>query len=129
VSAHGSGSDMSMTKTTAVMGSPLYMSPEQMIASRDVDVRTDIWALGVILHELLAGGVPFNADTVPQLCALILQGSPPPLRNYRPDAPEALQNVILRCLEKDPVRRYGNIAEFAAALLPFAPRTGRISVE
>jgi serine/threonine-protein kinase len=128
-SGSGSGSDMSMTKTTAVMGSPLYMSPEQMTSSRDVDARTDIWALGAILHELLTGRVPFLADTVPQLCAMILQSSAPPLRNFRPDAPEALQNVLLRCLEKDPGRRFRNVAEFAAALLPFAPRGGRLSVE
>jgi serine/threonine-protein kinase len=125
----GSGADLSMTRTSTVMGSPLYMSPEQMASSRDVDVRTDIWALGVILYELLAGQVPFVADTMPQLCAMILQQSPPPLRNFRPDAPEALQNVIARCLEKDPKRRYLNMAEFAAALLPFATRSGRTSVE
>lgn len=124
-----SGSDMSMTKTTAVMGSPLYMSPEQMTSSRDVDPRTDIWALGVILYELLTARVPFSADTVPQLCAMILQSSAPPLRNFRPDAPEGLQNVLLRSLEKDPTRRYKNVAEFAAALLPYAPRSARTSVE
>jgi serine/threonine-protein kinase len=125
----GSGSDLGMTRTTTVMGSPLYMSPEQMASSRDVDVRTDIWALGVILYELLTGQVPFVADTMPQLCAMILQQPPPPLRNTRPDAPEALQNVLTRALEKDPKRRYLNMAEFAAALLPFATRSGRTSVE
>jgi serine/threonine protein kinase len=125
----GSGSDLGMTRTTTVMGSPLYMSPEQMASSRDVDVRTDIWALGVILYELLAGQVPFSADTMPQLCAMILQHPAPPLRNVRPDAPEALQAALLRCLEKDPARRFANMAEFAAALLPFSTRSGRTSVE
>jgi serine/threonine-protein kinase len=124
-----SGSDLSMTRTSTVMGSPLYMSPEQMASSRDVDVRTDIWALGIILYELLAGQVPFVADTMPQLCAMILQQPPPPLRNRRPDAPEALQNVISRALEKDPARRYANMGAFANALLPFASRSGRTSVE
>ncbi|HWA77755.1 MAG TPA: serine/threonine-protein kinase [Polyangiaceae bacterium] len=124
-----SGSDLSMTRTSTVMGSPLYMSPEQMASSRDVDVRTDIWALGVILYELLAGQVPFVADTMPQLCAMILQQPPPPLRNRRPDAPEGLQNVISRCLEKDPARRYANMGAFAGALLPYASRSGRTSVE
>jgi serine/threonine-protein kinase len=125
----GSGSDLGMTKTTSVMGSPLYMSPEQMASSRDVDQGTDIWALGVILYELVTGRVPFEAETMPQLCAMILQQPAPPLRNARPDAPEPLQTVLLRCLEKDPKKRYRNMAEFAGALLPFASRSGRTSVE
>lgn len=125
----GSGANLDMTRTTAIMGSPLYMSPEQMSSSRDVDVRTDIWALGVILYELLSGRVPFNADTMPQLCAMILQHPAPPLRNVRPDTPETLQSVLLRTMEKDPRARQTNMAEFANALLPFASRSGRNSVE
>ncbi len=124
-----SGSDLGMTKTTTVMGSPLYMSPEQMASSRDVDARTDIWALGAILYELLSGTVPFQADTITQLCVMILQQPPPLLRNVRPDAPEGLQNVIVRSLAKERDRRYTNIAEFAHALAPFAPRRARLSIE
>jgi eukaryotic-like serine/threonine-protein kinase len=124
-----SGADLGMTKTTTVMGSPLYMSPEQMASSRDVDPRTDIWALGAILFELLTGRVPFQADTITQLCAMILQQRAEPLRNFRPDAPEALQMVIGRCLEKDRNQRYANIADFAQALAPFAPRRARLSIE
>jgi serine/threonine-protein kinase len=124
-----SGSDLGMTKTTTIMGSPLYMSPEQMASSRDVDPRTDIWALGAILFELLTGRVPFQADTITQLCAMILQQQAEPLRNHRPDAPEGLQVVIARCLEKDRNRRYANVAELANALAPFAPRRARHSVE
>jgi len=125
----GSASDMGMTKTTAVMGSPLYMSPEQMASSRDVDQRTDIWALGVILYELISGRMPFNADTMPQLCAMILQQSPPPLRSIRAEVPEGLERVIARCMEKDRAQRYSTVAELAQALLPFAPRRARASVE
>ncbi|HEX6272283.1 MAG TPA: serine/threonine-protein kinase [Polyangiaceae bacterium] len=124
-----SGADLGMTKTTTIMGSPLYMSPEQMASSRDVDARTDIWALGAILFELLTGRVPFQADTITQLCAMILQQRAEPLRNFRPDAPEGLQNVISRCLEKDRNHRYANIAEFAHSLAPFAPRRARLSIE
>jgi serine/threonine-protein kinase len=124
-----SGSDLGMTKTTTIMGSPLYMSPEQMASSRDVDARTDIWALGAILFELLTGRVPFQADTITQLCAMILQSQAEPLRNYRPDAPEGLQMVIARCLEKDRTRRYANVAELAHALAPFASRRARHSIE
>ena len=125
----GSGSDLGMTKTQTIMGSPLHMSPEQMASSRDVDARTDIWALGAILYELLAGKVPFQANTITQLCAMILQQDAPALRNTRPDAPEALQGIIQRALQKDRNARYGNIAEFAQALGPFGPRRARISVE
>ncbi|MEO8900649.1 MAG: serine/threonine-protein kinase [Polyangiaceae bacterium] len=125
----GSASDMGMTKTTAVMGSPLYMSPEQMASSRDVDQRTDIWALGVILYELLSGRMPFNAETMPQLCAMILQQSPPPLRSICPHVPDGLVQVIARCMEKDRVQRFTTVAELAQALLPFAPRRARASVE
>jgi eukaryotic-like serine/threonine-protein kinase len=124
-----SGADLGMTKTTTIMGSPLYMSPEQMASTRDVDARTDIWALGAILYELLTGTVPFQADTITQLCAMILQQPPPPLRNLRPDAPEGLQEIIRRCLAKDRDQRYQNVAEFASALAPYAPRRARISIE
>jgi eukaryotic-like serine/threonine-protein kinase len=124
-----SGADLGMTKTTAVMGSPLYMSPEQMASSRDVDARTDIWALGAILYELLTGTVPFQADTITQLCVMILQYPSPALRNARPDAPEGLGLVIARCLEKDRNRRFTTIAEFAHALAPYAPRRARLSIE
>ncbi len=124
-----SGSDLSMTKTTTVMGSPLYMSPEQMASSRDVDARTDIWALGAILYELLTGTVPFQADTITQLCVMILQQAPPSLRALRPDAPEGLERVILRCLDKDRNRRFATVAELAHALAPFAPRRARLSIE
>jgi len=125
----GSGPDLGMTRTTAVMGSPLYMSPEQMASSRNVDQRTDIWALGAILFELLTGQVPFAADTMPQLCAMVLQEPAPPLRGRLPMAPEGLETAILRCLEKVPTRRFNNVAEFANAIAPFAPRWGRVSVE
>lgn len=124
-----SSSDLGMTKTQAVMGSPLYMSPEQMVSARDVDARTDIWALGTILYELLTGKVPFEANTITQLCAMILQQDAPALRNSRPDAPESLQDIIARSLQKDRNARYANVAEFAQALGPFGPRRARISVE
>ena len=111
-----------MTKTSAVMGSPLYMSPEQMTASRHVDTRTDIWAIGVVLYELLTGRVPFNAETLPEICGLILTTTPQPVRNFSPGVPEGLQVVVERCLEKDRERRFSNVSELAHALAPFGSR-------
>ncbi len=118
-----------MTKTSAVMGTPLYMSPEQMKSAKRVDTRTDIWALGVILFELIAGRGPFVADTMMELAVNITNEPPPALRSFRPDAPPELEAVILRCLEKDPHRRFRNVGELALALLPFAPKRAKASVE
>jgi serine/threonine-protein kinase len=125
----GSSSDNAMTRTRAIMGSPLYMSPEQMTSTRDVDGRTDIWSLGIILYELLAGQSPFTADSLPLLCGLILSAPTPSIQTVRPGIPPGLDAVLRRALEKDPARRYGNIAEFAGALAEFAPARARVSVE
>lgn len=116
-----------LTQTAAMMGSPKYMSPEQLKSSRDVDVRTDIWALGVILYELLSGEGAFRADTVPQLYVAIIQDPPQPLK--RTDVPPGLIAVIMRCLEKEPARRFQNVAELSMALNEFASQTARTSIE
>ncbi len=125
----GSKPDMSLTRTSTIMGSPLYMSPEQMKSTRNVDSRTDIWALGMILHELLSGRTAFRADTVPELCAKILTEPPAPIRDVRPDAPAAVEAAILRCLEKDPARRFQNVAELGAALVELGTKRARLSAE
>jgi serine/threonine-protein kinase len=117
------------TKTSAVMGSPAYMSPEQMRSSKDVDARTDIWALGAILYELLAGVPPFDAETVPQLCMKIMTEPLPPLSAVRRDVPPGLEAVIRRCQEKDANARFRHIGELAEALAPFAVGRARFSVD
>jgi serine/threonine-protein kinase len=124
-----SSGDQGMTSTTAVMGSPLYMSPEQLMSARDVDMRTDIWALGVICFELLTGKLPFQAETLPQLCMAISLTPPTPLRSYRPDLPSQVEAMLLRCLSKDPGKRYATVAELAAELVKFAPRHSQLSAE
>jgi eukaryotic-like serine/threonine-protein kinase len=108
------------TATNAVMGSPLYMSPEQVRNAKHVDVRADIWSLGVIMHELLTGRAVFQADTLPGICAAIIADDPPALRTVRPDAPPEIEAVLLKCLEKDVALRYQNTEELMAALRPFA---------
>jgi serine/threonine-protein kinase len=121
--------DAAVTLTSSVIGSPLYMSPEQMESTRDVDPRTDVWSLGTILYELVAGACPFDAPTMPQLVAKILRSPPAPLRGYRPDVPPEFEALINRCLEKDPDDRFSNVAELAMALATFAPRRALLSVQ
>ena len=128
--ASGSGAtDQNLTATTTIMGSPLYMSPEQLRSSKNVDARTDLWALGVILHELLAGTPPFEAENVTGLCAKIAADAPTPLREIAPSVPPELEAVVTRCLEKNVDRRFSSVAELAAALRPFASAEGKTSVE
>ena len=115
------GGDLTLTQDAATMGSPLYMSPEQLNSSHDVDGRADLWSLGASLFELLAGQTPFHADTIQQLCFRIFSGQPTPLSRFRTDVPAGLEAVIMQCLEKDRNRRFNNIAELAAALAPWAP--------
>jgi serine/threonine-protein kinase len=117
-----------MTSTAAMMGSPLYMSPEQLASARDVDVRTDIWSLGVILFELLTSKLPFAGDSIPQLCVAILHAEPRRLALLRPDVPPGLEAIVARCLEKDRILRYGNVADLSHALLEFAPDRSGVSV-
>ncbi|MGA2449335.1 MAG: protein kinase [Polyangiaceae bacterium] len=102
-------------------GTPLYMSPEQLRATAGVDHRTDIWSLGVVLHELLVGSPPFEGQDLPRLCASILTTPPVRISSVRPSVPSALESIVQRCLEKDPQRRFRNVAEFAQELAPFGP--------
>ena len=117
-----SGPGVSVTKTSALMGSPLYMSPEQMQSSKAVDSGTDIWALGIILYELLTGETPFAGETLPEVVLNIATRPPRSLRAFRPEVPVGLEAVIVHSLEKDTKARYRNVGELAVALLPFAPQ-------
>jgi serine/threonine-protein kinase len=119
----------SLTRTRTMLGSPLYMSPEQMRSARDVDATADIWALGVVLFELLTGRWPYEAQTMPELCLKVVSEPPQSLAALRPEVPALLVAVIERCLSKDPAARYANAAELASALEAHVPPPSRIWAE
>jgi eukaryotic-like serine/threonine-protein kinase len=121
------GTASNITHRSALVGTPLYMSPEQLSVSKQVDARTDIWALGVILYELLSGEPPFTAETMPEVVHQIGSEAPVPLRLLRPEVPIALEIAIARCLEKDREARFSHVGSFARALAPFAGELGRAS--
>ncbi|WP_394839886.1 protein kinase [Pendulispora rubella] len=116
-------------RETRMMGTPHYMSPEQMQQLETIDGRSDIWSLGVVLYELLTAHYAWDGASVREVTQAILKGKTPLLEELRRDAPPGLSHVIERCLEKDPDLRFANVAELAIALLPFAPRRARISAE
>ncbi len=109
-----------ITRTSALMGTAYYMSPEQLTSAKKVDTRTDIWALGVIIYELLTGKRPYEAGTMPEVVAQILENTPTPLKELRPDAPDQLCHVVSMCLRRMD-ERIPTVADLATALAPFAP--------
>ncbi|HWO25241.1 MAG TPA: serine/threonine-protein kinase [Kofleriaceae bacterium] len=121
------GNDLKLTQTQSLLGTPAYMSPEQMRSARLVDARSDIWSLGTVLYELIEGRRPFEAESFSEMCVKVAVDQPMPMKN----APPALQQVVLRCLSKTPEQRYANMAELGGALLPFIrdPKAGAILVE
>ena len=110
------GGDERLTETGMSLGTPAYMSPEQATAERTVDGRSDIYSLGIVLYEMLAGETPFAAPTAQQMLARRMLEPPRPLRQVRETVPEGVAEAAARALAKAPADRFATAAEFARAL-------------
>jgi len=130
ISKHIGGSARGRATTTSsqVLGSPYYMPPEQMRAE-PVDERSDIWSLGAILFEMLSGRPPFLGETLPEVYAAVLGKPAPSLETLRPSIPVGLDDIVQRCLDKDPAQRFCDVADLAEALAPFGGAASAQSVE
>ena len=119
------GSNVSVTSTATVMGSPLYMSPEQIKSSKNVDARSDIWALGVILYELLTRRLAFDGETFAEIAIKAATQPPPPIKMFRADVPPPVEAAIFKCLRAQRTERHRNVGELAEALVPFGTPRAR----
>jgi eukaryotic-like serine/threonine-protein kinase len=112
-----------LTGGRTVLGSPPYMSPEQVRSPKTVDHRTDIWSLGICMYELLTNSMPFGGDELQETFAQILEREPTPIRTLVTGVPEGLEQVVTKCLSKNREDRYADVSELARALLPFGSGT------
>lgn len=113
---HALGSDMSMTRTGAVMGTPYYMSPEQARGSRDIDVRSDVYAMGVIMYEALSGAKPFDAETFNELLFKIVLSTPPPLAEMVPGIDAAFASIVYKAMARDVAHRFQSAEDMIQGL-------------
>jgi serine/threonine protein kinase len=123
------GDDLSSGDQDWVMGTPLYMSPEQLRHAPDVDERTDIWSLGAVLYELLVGRPLFSGDTPSAVCQQVFDAGQRPIRVDLAHVPDGLWDVIERCLGQRKEDRYANVADLGLALMPFAPAAACLHIE
>ena len=121
--------DAEGTAAGSLLGSPYYMSPEQLRNPKNVDGRTDVWALAVTLYTLLANSHPFEGNTISEVTAAIFTDPPLPLLERSPNIPEELSAVLCRALAKRPEDRTPSVAAFAQELRPFASEVGRLSAQ
>ena len=121
--AAGDPSPENTTKLTGeyVIGSPAYMSPEQMVASSNVDARSDIWSMGAVLYELLTGQVPFSGNTPLEMFAAVMTRPPIPLADrFEGELPAPVDAIVTRCLRKDREERYPSMRALAGELRAIA---------
>jgi len=106
-----------LTNVQYPIGTPAYMSPEQMLASSEVDARSDIWSMGVLLYQLIAGRLPFAGTNDLALFSAALTRPPLPLRaHFKDPLPEGIEPILLRCLCKDRGARYQSMRDLASTL-------------
>jgi serine/threonine-protein kinase len=116
-----------MTSTGTAIGTPHYMSPEQILRPKEVDHRTDVYSMGIVLYELLTGKIPFDGDTDFIVKTAQVNDAPPPPRTINPQVPESLENIVMKALAKDADYRYVSCGEFARALAAFQENDGSIA--
>jgi eukaryotic-like serine/threonine-protein kinase len=112
-----------LTGGRSVLGSPPYMSPEQVRSPKTVDSRTDIWSLGICMYELLTNSMPFGGDEIQETFAQVLENQPTPIRQLVTGVPEGLEQVVMRCLAKKRDERWSDVGELARALAPYGSGT------
>jgi serine/threonine protein kinase len=128
ISKAGDSGISELTGTQTVIGTPTYMAPEQMQTARSTDPRSDIWSMGVVMYQMLAGRPPFEAENYAQLVLMVAKDPP---AQFSVALPGGLQSIVFRCLEKEPKNRIQNAGELARMLAPYAsdPLTAQQSAD
>jgi eukaryotic-like serine/threonine-protein kinase len=121
--------DISLVSTQALLGSPVYMAPEQMRSTSEVDARADIWSLGISMYEAVTGIPPWHSESVTTQCAMVLEKECPPAHIVNPKVSPEFSALINWCLAKDREQRPRDVAELARALLAFAPLSAQQCVQ